>query len=836
MGLVVTTPTSGRPRSENVFDPLDAAEEILYVSPSDELSSGRTDGLILVVTLNEKTGMYTVWTARYRDKSFVHPQSTRRKSSSAMFSKRRSSHFDLPTGASTPVARGPSGVRESFGGVQQSWNASTMTHPLHGAETGGDKSDDLAAQLGHEFGDTWKTSRRVSSLLARSELVGNYDRSTFTDLAAGNQAASSMARRGDSIGGYSNRPSFGFSQRSSLPGGYGSTFNNSVSFLDAPVDKFLEGLSNAGDFEGFDRMGLTETVSGLPREVILTKVASQTSGFSTTLGTPAFRKGQKFEVFTLRSDVANSNDATTVSVCIVNKNSRILTILDLSAEKASGTEGNRKDKHNGSEGARYAVQPVDSRNIYNVVDSRKLVDGEYSQILLLSAPTGTDGELILQSPRGHAIRLDLPPNLAVHHPYDASLTRAPGRGHDAGLKRVISSSGLRWRLFGHSSNNGKITVIDDSSQKHRLQIQLEPRNPLVKKALATCKFVLRDSNKPGGFIHVCWCEVMKWLRMREDNQDDGAEWTALVVTLFSMAVPFTQESSQRKPVPKKRRGAFLRVSSSSSADLEDWEAMLDRDAGSSGTLPSWTTNPAWGWIPEQETHSMSEPTEGLRLKGVFTPTTQPNIRENSYILRCATLARDFLQSPPGARASGPDGCLPTATAVDNETRKTRLGLVLVGLQLLREEQKLCTPAADLPNSPAGLLAPVLAQIGRWMGWKAWTWKPDGYYGVEMASLDRWRFEDSQITQLNVPAEPFPPPSIFAYVESSLQRKETSFLSILEVVSSSGKSSKGRLWEQALALTPRTLALVGFMSELNQQQRTGDSPTLLLAGWHWRLPS
>ncbi|KAL1953463.1 hypothetical protein VTO42DRAFT_2801 [Malbranchea cinnamomea] len=838
MGLVVTEPSPLDSRSERPFEAIDPDEEILYVSSKNEFparihpASGK-DGLVFVVTLSEKSGMYTVWTAHYRDKSSVLPQSKRRRTSSGLHSKRKSSQYDPATGTSTPVNRGPSGLRESFGGLNQSWNASTLSqamNPTNITENSGDKTDDLAAQLGQEFGDTWKTSRRVSSLLARTDLAASYERSTFSDLAAGNQAG---GRPRESLGGYSTRASFGFSQRSSLPGGNSSTFNNSISFLDAPVDKFLEGLNSAGDFEGFERMGLAETVSGLPREVILSKVASHTSGFSTTRGLPAFGKGQKFEVFTIASlyeTSTNDPESIPISVCILNKVSKILTIVTLLAiQKSNDTGSQRSTLRKEKKGAfgSYYVRAADVRTISNVVDCCRIVDGDLARMLVLSSTANGKGELTIQVPWGHVVKVDLPSSLSIRQPYNVAFTGTPGRFHEAGLKRVFTTSDLRLRALGHASHNGKVTVIDDENRRHRIQLQLEPRNHLVKRALLTCRFVLKQSERAGDGVHLAWCEVMKWLRARGEDEDE-LEWTALVVTLFSMAVPFIEDNpSPKTPQKKRRSGGLLRWSSGSSINTDDWDTMLDQEAGSSGVTSSWMTNPAWGWISEQE-QTAQEPAAD-RANDIFRPTGQSGTRKNKYILRCATLAREYLSSLSGVAASGTEGYLPTSVCRDHNTKRTSLGTILVGLHLIREELKLNTVTADVPNSGTGFLVPVLAQIGAWLGWESWTWKADSYYSVETSSIDNWAFEDSRITKIDVPPEPFPPPSIFAYVESSTQQKHASFLTIIDIVSpsSDSKSQRGRLWEQALNLTPITLALIGFISELGQQRAVAERTKLLL---------
>ncbi|EER37447.1 predicted protein [Histoplasma capsulatum H143] len=334
MGLVVASnpslPTQDKGGS---FDALDPTEEVLYVSARDEASNGNSKApdkhpLLLVVTWNEKSGMYTIWTARYRDKDSALTHSKKRVSTTGgTYSKRRSSHFDM-TGATTPVGRGPSGIRESFGGLNHGRSVSDLLRSNTKHKT--DEDEDLASQLGHEFDDigvSTRASRRVSSLLARADLAANNDRTTFSDLVTGNQNSSSFygGRRGESFGGQNARASFGYHQRNSLTHGSTSVYSNGSSFLDAPVDRFLESLNNGGDFEGFDSMGLRETISGLPREMMLVKVDSFSLGLSTARSVPNFLRPQKFEVFTISSyqeASLESPESISIAVCILDKNSK----------------------------------------------------------------------------------------------------------------------------------------------------------------------------------------------------------------------------------------------------------------------------------------------------------------------------------------------------------------------------------------------------------------------------------------------------------------------------------------------------------------------------------
>ncbi|OJD15168.1 hypothetical protein AJ78_04563 [Emergomyces pasteurianus Ep9510] len=846
MGLVAaSSPSLSTKDKVTNFDALDPTEEILYVSARDEAANGNSKlvekhPLLFVVTLNEKTGMYTIYTARYRDKDTALSHPPKRMSTvGGTHSKRRSSHFDM-TGVTTPVGRAPSGLRESFGGLNHGRSVSEMSRPSQRPNP--DEKEDLASQLGPEFDDigvSMRASRRVSSLLSRADLAANNDRTTFSDIVAGNQSVSSFygGRRGESFGGPAGRTSFGF-QRNSLPQGSTSVYSNGSSFLDAPIDKFLESLNNGGDFEGFDNMGLRETISGLPKEMILAKVDSFSCGFSTARGVSSISRTQKFEVFTISSYQDSPPDvpeSTSIAVCIHNKNSKNLSVVSLLASNTAQPKSHSRQekKTTGLDDRCVTVRATGILNGPNVVDCCKLVDGDVSRILILSSTIDGRGELTLQAPWSSLVRIELPSSMMIYGPHGMSMTSSPNRPREGSLKRVLSDSSFDLRGLLHSMNRGKVDVVDKQGRKHRIQIQLEPHNPHVKQILKVCRFVLRQGDKAGDGILVGWWEVFKWLQMRSQGESDNElEWTAMVIVLFTMAVYFIEGNPSKPPARQKRRKAeFLRSSSGSSIDLDNWDSMLDQETGSHGVASSWMMGSAWGWVSEVDLKSTEEIPRGDHRAGLEAGA---NPRKNTYILRCAALSREFLLSPQGEAAIGAEGYLPTAVSRDPDTRRTALGTILVGLHLFREEQKLSTINAETSFSKTGILAPVLAQIGGWLGWESWDWKENGYYGVEMASIDRWLFEESRISTLELPEEPFPPPSIFSFVEKSLNHEQAKFLTIVDIVSSStAAASRECALQQGMRLTPRTLALNGFISELKQQTTVEERVELLL---RWGLTS
>ncbi|KAM5464980.1 Anaphase-promoting complex subunit 1 [Microsporum audouinii] len=834
MGLVAVSSSSHDDNTHRRTDILNPIEELLYVSPTSEIPLGvSTKGsspLILLVTLNPKLGMHNIWATRYRPKeSLVSSQNQRRKSSST-HSKRRSSHFDITTGTTTPIGPGPSNLRESFGGNGQGWNSSQQFN----FESKQEGTADLAAQLGQEFEDvgvTSKASRRVSSLLARSDLMAANDRTTFSDIA-GSQLKSSFhggSRRGESFGGSVLRLSQSFNRRSSLPPGTASVYSNGSSFLDAPVDKLLESLNNGGDFDGFESMGIKETVSNLPREVILSKVGSVPSGVVTTnVLPPHSQKVHQFKVFTLSSSdesTLKDPESTPLAVCILNRNSKDLVVVTLSAQLL-GPQARRNAKR--GNGFTYKVRALNVRHGSSVLDCCKLVDRDISRMLVLSSTSDGRGELTIQAPWSTLVRVELPCSMILYEPSNISLESTPSNLREGGHRRVLCKTPLIMRSLAHSTANGKVDIIDEQNRKHRVQIQLQPHNSLVRRVLSLCRYVLRHSEKSGDGIHIGWWQALKWLRAR-DVREENLEWTALVVILFSMAVYFIDDISTdtKAPLRREKRGSLMRSSTGSSINLTDWHSMVDQESGAAGTSAPWMTTTAWDWIREENTKYTTDAPRSDQLVDDHKADNQSSDK-NSYITRCSQLARDFLSSPQGEAATGGDGYLPIAISRDQGTRRTALGTILVGLHLLREELKLSITNTDNSRSERGLLLPILSQIGGWLGWGSWAWKEGSYYATETPGIDSWGFEDTRITGLDMPPEPFAPPSIFSFIENSFQRTPCTFLTLMDVVSSSTiKPGGGRIWGQAVNLTPRTLALTGLFSEIGNKQSAPDRVALLL---------
>lgn len=296
-GGFLSTNGSGHRRLEAI----DKAEEIIYVSPQNEMlfdRSGNDKPLLLVVTANYETNVFTIWTAAYLEPKSISQSRKHHASISGHKSRRRSSYGPTApgTGATTPALRGSDRLRESLGGTvrskihQPSFNASSQAKERLSDQA---VEDALASQLNPDFDMTRqpKESRRVSSLLSRAELSTSFDKSAFQDLATqrhslgGSFSASFGAsqRSRHSLG--NDRSSFiGFSQsrnRASTPGSITSRMSLGAASIDDTLDDIMDDtFDTLEDYDELDDLFAPheagtehESMDGLRKELVMSVVA-----------------------------------------------------------------------------------------------------------------------------------------------------------------------------------------------------------------------------------------------------------------------------------------------------------------------------------------------------------------------------------------------------------------------------------------------------------------------------------------------------------------------------------------------------------------------------------
>ena len=186
LGLVVWSPSRRGEPLDNC-KALPRTEKIIYISPCPELGPKfpSRSPLSIALTLNESNSSYTLWYVTPETPEHSHrTQRQNRKSTRSRPSLRKSSNiYARDPGAATPVTRGTGHLRESLNIATQNQSHGEGLFALVDEE----KSfpvNDLASHLGPEFGDVGvqtRSARRVSSMLARTDLGAGNDRNTFNE-------------------------------------------------------------------------------------------------------------------------------------------------------------------------------------------------------------------------------------------------------------------------------------------------------------------------------------------------------------------------------------------------------------------------------------------------------------------------------------------------------------------------------------------------------------------------------------------------------------------------------------------------------------------------------
>ncbi|KAK0106409.1 Anaphase-promoting complex subunit 1 [Cadophora gregata f. sp. sojae] len=810
IGLVVAQPvrasrhtsrrSSGKPAA------LDTAEEILHVTRRDEFSPKNSEHpLVLALTLNRETSMYSVWKFTYVGDDPAPASGEKRRVASGTMSRRRSSFVPgTATGATTPVGTGQHTFRESLSGAQQ--GLGLLKSSIH--EEARDKVVDFASSLDPDYESTSiprRKSRRVSSMLARADLSATHERSAFSDLTSGH--AHTASRRGDSLGSQHARISIG--PYSGAPGGSFSQapqFNHSLNgYLEAPVDDLLDELRAGGDFEGFHNMGLDDDeFDALRQEVVLSKVCSVPAEHSNVrYSSHHMPAATQCKIFTLTAppSAADDKNGNTIIICVLDPDEKRLLVMTLhwKTHKADVDLFNNPNAGVKSERDVTVVSLASSNWAKGVIDACRLDDGRVSRILALTQSQDGYGELSLQAPWSTLMKVTLPAQFAISNVCNLSHDPTPGAKREGGFKRVLSRGPRALCGLRNPKAGGIVDLVDDEGRMHQLQLTLEPRNPHVCKILEVCRAVLPVGNSGEGIL-VCWWNVMQWIRLESIRTVDE-EWTALIITLFSMVLSLgnTSESTQTQQKKQVRKG-HLRSSSGVQPDLDSWDLMQADEASLGNPLPSWVSNTGWKWLTEDD-GMISQISESQT--SIFAPTNSNSL---PFIRRHVELARNFATTKFGHDSMF--GSLPTSGNRSIDSRKSALADVFIALHLLHEEQKLDTMMADSFSTGLPSLAPIIAQIGRWLGWDSWI----QHYEVDDASLLSVEYNSESPIDSSI-SEPFECPSIYDWIQGCLRtRSLTPFMTLPELVASHSTSGAvaptGDQWSQ---LTPRTLLFERFFS-------------------------
>ncbi|KAI1378158.1 hypothetical protein F4677DRAFT_36711 [Hypoxylon crocopeplum] len=748
LGLVVTeTDKSAKRKTRRNSDKspgfLDRADEIVHIEeilPHQSHKKGKGK-VVLAVTVNRETCMYTVWKLTYihNEDPFIHGRKPTKKTD-----RRRSSmQPGLASGAATPLHPN---FRESFGAPLPG-KRSRKSEKIEKTDKTLEK---LESSLGieKESGVTRRTSRRVSSMLARADLSASQDRTAFSEQAQ--MSNHPNARRDTSHGSNRTRTSGVFSGQS-----FTGTANNGMNtLLEAPVDTLLEELRAGGDFEGFHSMGLDDhEFDGLAQEILFTRIHSipiDNTNVRYSLSKQPARTQCKVFCLTGPESLDDGYNRQQVLMGIQDpmENRLQLLTLHLQSSKPHATPSSGPD--------RTVVTFGQLRKAQNVIDSCKIVDGDVSMILVLSQSSEGQRELSIQAPWAQLASVALPPKLSLANlrslDYHGSLVN-----REVGMRRAVTPvvgeiAGLR-----HPKLRGVVDILDeDTQQHHQIRIQLQPSSPRVSKVLQVLRSALPSSS--GERLITNWWEIIAWLRQQDADVTD-IEWSAVVIQMLSiyLALGVDEATVPADNTPRRISRGFLRSSSGAQIDLSDWDAMNTYETPGSSTHPPWIENKAWQWIMEEDDSSLS----------MFRPS--PERGNTTFISSHTKYASAYLCSSYGDAACGPDGYFPTSSGHDYITRMRYGQDIFLSLHLLLEEQKLNVTSSQASPPGSVDLRAVLLHIARWLKWYEWA----STYELEMP-LD-WPEQEVESTTISISLTLTEPAywNVFDWIRMSLSQQPQS---------------------------------------------------------------
>ena len=820
------------------FYSLDPRERIVFVSAYNELrhasfAQHSKEPLILAVTAHELSGKISLWVVQFLDQSnSSNAKGRKKRGSESMSSRRNSSHGrGTSTGAVTPMIRNSTTAKDTVG-ASQSYRGKSQDYKYDDVVTDQNTTDalDLA------FGDSTKlakSSRRVSSLLARSDLAASNDRTTIREFVGTQPVQGS--RRGPSFGPQGTRlssdPDWFLKPRNSQRlSGIRSSLD-SVSLLDEPGKGMGDGLEDMHRREGQNASEALLSSSKMRKDVSFHRIHLSRDPFFGVAGDGLQIGNLEPRAFTIalpRASLQSSTHRETIHFVLVNRETQELLSLKICPHEERDRKRTRSDQKMTSKTWTEGVI-VDETRQSAVIDACKVKDGNITRILTLVRHPNGASALSLQAPWAAPLDINLPKPINMIDPFTFGSERV-GKRHHEGFRRVLSQGIDQLDALEHPDESGAVDIVDSDKVLHRIRLQLRPHDHLVARILGICDGVLPSLEYIHEPILQVWLGVRLWLQEKSEA-DNASEWLAVTIALFILAAPFIPDRrSDFTKQQNKRRSGLARFAGGAHSSMENWEKMLSKENDMNNTTPKWMIG-AWDWMMMDQ----AEPFHPRTLRFQASPPSRysaqrnPGKRKSKHIVRCISLAQDFTRSPGGQNAVGSHGYLPITPIWTAQTRQTALASILISLHLLREELKLDV----LAETDLHRLTPILAQIGNWLGWPNWGFQPSSYFTLQNLSLDDWLFDNSVITGVDVPSEPFSPPSIMNFIETSFKDPHADFISLLDVASLSSTHTEMRVahtfrQEMLLKVVPRTLLVSSLLSP--HTEKTMETLVSKTASW------
>ncbi|CAF9911449.1 MAG: hypothetical protein GOMPHAMPRED_007409 [Gomphillus americanus] len=782
VGEVIEKKTaSGRPRVFSDFSLLSQDEDVLYISSRSEV---RDRNVLIAATRNPSTAFFTIWEVVETPKRVSIKQ--RRRADVYLESRRRSSRGP-GTGATTPGIRASINPRESFGGFTEPQNATRSRKHKPEAEL----AHQLNAALEGHTAPT-QTSRRISSLMARSELAMGTDAAALTD------PVPLASKRGASFGGAGIRASLGgpgtnFGIRSSRMSQFGLEMQ----------EPQLGNLSDDSMDTDSDDHGPTPPRNlsrSLQHDVAFVKLHT----FSMPQGANAIDQhfnSSRFEIVVLQSPSASNDSINIFAIYLYDQSSQQAVFINFGIPKTAGLPSAR---HAGSQ-----IRVRNMETLKNISGICKLGVHPFDCCFMLKSSEKGSVSLIKHAPWNSPTCVYLPSTFLRRNPFQIRVANGVETRREGGLKRILSEGVDRLCGIRTASQPYQLEIVDTKGVWHRLDYGIGPKEPFVRKLLEVCHFLVADQTTEQMAIYSLWDDVNSWYASTVANADN-IEWQSFVILLFSLFALHLPHASRGGPVRSKRKTGLLRSSSGAQIDTEDFDAMVLMEDNFGMSHPLWSYDASWYWTAE------------LELPGLLPQDKAPPMhKKRNIILEALQHARNFIKTPVGIAKLGVQGTFPVNSSVkDNHDILTWL---LAALHFIREEEKL--NVLNAANVQA--LTPILAQLGGWLKCSEWSWRASEYYSTDSIEMDLWNFDESAIEPLYAVRPQISPPSIFAHVEEVLSGNTNKrFPSLADLpVFNDGYAERDTI----RALTPRTLMVLKIldMHLLNANETLSE---LTRSGW------
>ena len=775
------------------FETLDAAEEMVYVSPGDELSKTEKHGqgsLMLIVTANNDLQTLTVWHAWYIEERILASLMKQRAAHKAAKSRRRSSFLsaNMGTGTTTPAVRHREGTRESFAA------AGSMRLPGEPAAavssrkpTRQEEEAAMTSQMDPDYQPTAsqqnaRESRRISSLNA--------------DVRASQGAANASfggpgGRRNASFGGPNERRSLGYRRtRGSTPG---SVFSRSLgpdddmmdvdSSVDADGEETIEAIVRhfRATFEAAGADSLFGGVDGeFKRDLIVRKLHSSSVS---SIASPA-RAVSRMRVVCQRDvhPLPDSEDQR-LNVYIHDGSTKDLTRLQLLI------------KHR-------LLWPelATSAHIAVPVVTGEMKLGQCADIVRLK-DVGT--EFVLLADRGLLLSLDdqtpypiqMDAAYRMYNPLDLILSRDRSN-IDIGKNRTLQGPPRDTCALALSGGSGRFDEVGKDGVHHRRQMKLTPEEPHIEQCIGVCRLLLpvRQGQMVTRLFYIAYN-----LLLREPDRLAGtaesSEWVAFTTTIVVFVLHLIDDKS--RAAVNLSRVAAGKGPTKQALQLKKQQRVHQLSRRS-----------AWSWMEERRPSS----------SGAGVTDSSAKERQDQLLVIAAVLADEILQSAPQWLPSTESPAIDVSYAAN----------LLLGLHVFNEEQKLCTLSSN--GRQPSVVAAIIAQLGSLIGAVSWGFGSGQYYHHEGSSEENWTFIKSKASHAAHMPLMDEPVGVFEWFEHALNVRSSERYPSLDVIAALGtNSSLSKTFSKvASKLTPRIVVLSDMLSATEGLTKTPVETVELMA--------